>query len=168
MEILLIEDDEAVREFISEVLLGAGYFVSVASNGKDGLDEIKCDPDIAMVITDIVMPEKEGIETIIEIKQSWPQIKIIAISGGGRICAEDYLHIARELGADVTLKKPFTRSELLGAVADMARLKNPDVKIPEISDYPDVFVWDRADMPSSGFLSNKYKWNQNNENDVRS
>ena len=70
MEILLIEDDEAVREFISEVLLGAGYFVSVAGNGKDGLDEIKRDPDIAMVITDIVMPEKEGIETIIEIKQS--------------------------------------------------------------------------------------------------
>ena len=127
MEILLIEDDEAVREFIREVLLGAGYFVSVAGNGKDGLDEIRRDPDIGMVITDIVMPEKEGIETIIEIKQTWPQIKIIAISGGGRICAEDYLHIARELGADITLKKPFTRPELLGAVAELTRHKYPDV-----------------------------------------
>jgi DNA-binding response OmpR family regulator len=138
MEILLIEDDEAVREFIREVLLGAGYFVSVAGNGKDGLGEIKRDQDIGMVITDIVMPEKEGIETIIEIKQSWPQIKIIAISGGGRICAEDYLHIASELGADITLKKPFARHELLGAVAELSSHKNPDVKIPVISDYPAV------------------------------
>ena len=138
MEILLIEDDAAVREFISEVLLGAGYFVRVAGNGKDGLDEIKRDPDIGMVITDIVMPEKEGIETIIEIKQAWPHIKIIAISGGGRICAEDYLHIAGALGADVTLKKPFTRHQFLSAVAELARHENPDVKIPVIVDYPAV------------------------------
>ena len=145
MEILLIEDDEAVREFISEVLLGAGYFVSVAGNGKDGIDEIKRDPDIGMVITDIVMPEKEGIETIIEIKHSWPHIKIIAISGGGRICAEDYLHIASELGADITLKKPFTRAELLVSIAYIARNKNPGVKMPLISDYPAVSdVLDRA------------------------
>ena len=138
MEILLIEDDAAVREFISEVLLGAGYFVRVAGNGKDGLDEIKRDPDIGMVITDIVMPEKEGIETIIEIKQAWPHIKIIAISGGGRICAEDYLHIAGALGADVTLKKPFTRHQFLSAVAELARHENPDEKIPVIVDYPAV------------------------------
>ena len=145
MEILLIEDDEAVRDFIREVLLGAGYFVSAAGNGKEGLAAIKSDPDIGMVITDIVMPEKEGIETIIEIKQSWPQIKIIAISGGGRICAEDYLHIASELGADITLKKPFARHELLGAVAELTRHKYPDVKMPLISDYPAVAdVLDRA------------------------
>ena len=138
MEILLIEDDEAVREFIREVLLGAGYFVSAAGNGKEGLAAIKSDPDIGMVITDIVMPEKEGIETIIEIKQSWPQIKIIAISGGGRICAEDYLHIASELGADITLKKPFARHELLGAVAELAGHESPDAKIPVFGDYPAV------------------------------
>ncbi|MEI8248179.1 MAG: response regulator [Lentisphaerota bacterium] len=138
MEILLIEDDEAVREFIREVLLGEGYFVSVAGNGNEGLAAIKSDPDIGMVITDIVMPEKEGIETIIEIKQDWPHIKILAMSGGGKVCAEEYLHIAGALGADVTLKKPFTRPELLGAVADLARHKNPDVKIPVIGDYPAV------------------------------
>ena len=138
MEILLIEDDEAVRNFICEVLLAAGCCVSVAGNGNEGLAKIKSNPDIAMVITDIIMPDKEGIETIMEIKQSWPHIRILAMSGGGKVCAEEYLHIAGALGADVTLKKPFTKTELLGAVADLARHNNPGVKIPVIGDYPAV------------------------------
>ena len=138
MKILVIEDDEDVLKFVCKILVTAGYDVVAASDGYKGLEQIKNNPDIGMVITDIVMPEKEGIETIIEIKQGWPHIKILAISGGGRICAEDYLHIAMALGAGITLKKPFTRPELLGAVAELAGHESPDAKIPVFGDYPAV------------------------------
>lgn len=132
MEILLIEDDEAVRNFICEVLLAAGCCVSVAGNGNEGLAEIKSNPDIAMVITDIIMPDKEGIETIMEIKQSWPHIRILAMSGGGKVCAEDYLHIAGALGADVTLKKPFTRNEFLHAVESLSKHKSQEMNMAAV------------------------------------
>ena len=132
MEILLIEDDEAVRNFICEVLLAAGCCVSVAGNGNEGLAKIKSNPDIAMVITDIIMPDKEGIETIMEIKQSWPHIRILAMSGGGKVCAEEYLHIAGALGADVTLKKPFTRNEFLSAVESLSGHKSPEMNMAAI------------------------------------
>lgn len=120
MKMLVIEDDEAVRKFICKILISAGHAVVVAGNGEKGLAEIKKSNDISIVITDLLMPEKEGIETIADIKKIWPHIKILAISGGGIIEPEFYLLNASALGADLTLKKPFTRPELLGAIETMS------------------------------------------------
>lgn len=120
MKILVIEDDEAVLKFVCKILAGAGKTVIAACNGAEGLEQIKNNPDIAMVITDIIMPEKEGIETIVEIRKSWPEIKIIAISGGGMIEPEFYLRNASAFGAHAALKKPVTISELIDAVENLA------------------------------------------------
>ncbi len=120
MKILVIEDDEDVLKFVCKILVTAGYDVVAASDGYKGLEQIKNNPDIGMVITDIVMPEKEGIETIIEIKHGWPQIKIIAMSGGGIIHPDFYLRNASAFGADATLRKPLTISELVGTVESLA------------------------------------------------
>ncbi|MEI8246185.1 MAG: response regulator [Lentisphaerota bacterium] len=120
MKILVIEDDEDVLKFVCKILIAAGYDVAAASDGGLGLEQIKNNPDIAMVITDIIMPEKEGIETIREIKQTWPQIKIIAMSGGGIIHPKFYLRDAGAFGADAVIKKPLTISELIGTVENVA------------------------------------------------
>jgi len=75
--------------------------------------------DIDLVVTDIVMPEKEGIETIMELRAKDPAVKIIAISGGGRIGPEDYLSWARRFGVQHTFTKPVNRDELLNAIDDL-------------------------------------------------
>lgn len=115
-KILIIEDEEMVRTTIQQILLKAGYEVEVSSNGKLGLEKQKKKP-ADIVVTDIIMPEKDGIETTIEIRDHFPNTKIIAISGGGRIKNLNFLEYAKQMGADVILAKPFTREELLGAIA---------------------------------------------------
>ena len=120
MKILVIEDDEDVLKFVCKILITAGYDVIAASDGNEGLEQIKSNPDTAMVIADIIMPDKDGIETIREIKQAWPQIKIIAMSGGGIIEPIFYLRNASAFGADATLRKPLTISELVGTVESLA------------------------------------------------
>ncbi len=124
MKILVVEDDEAVQKFICKILISAGHSIVAAGNGQECLTEINNNPDISVVITDLLMPKKEGIETIIDIKKTWPQIKILAISGGGRIEPEFYLKNAGALGADLTLKKPFTRHDLLRATEELYTSKN--------------------------------------------
>lgn len=116
MHILVVEDDENVRYMIEKILDIEGHNVKTAENGKQALEVISRDPTLELMITDILMPEKEGMETIQEVKASKPHIKIIAISGGGRIMAQDYLNTAKILGADFTLKKPFKRQAILDAV----------------------------------------------------
>lgn len=123
MKVLVIEDDEAVQKFICKILVSAGHAVAVAGNGEEGLAEIKKNNDFSIVITDLLMPEKEGIETIADIKKLWPHIKILAISGGGVIDPEFYLMNASVLGANLTLKKPFTRPELLSAIENLSARK---------------------------------------------
>ena len=80
---------------------------------------IRSEEKIDLVITDLIMPEKEGIETINELRLDFPDIKIIAISGGGNIGADNYLSLAKNLGADMTLSKPFTRDDLTKAVNNL-------------------------------------------------
>ena len=93
VQILVIEDDDIVRELIKSILIDAGYDVTSANNGKEGLKSaISNKPDI--VITDIFMPEKEGLETIKELRAHYPDIKILAVSGGGQITMENVLKIA--------------------------------------------------------------------------
>jgi DNA-binding response OmpR family regulator len=119
MKILIIEDDSAVRNFINISLKAENHTVVEADNGLNGLKLLQDNPDIEVVITDIIMPEKEGIETIIAIKKQYPAVKILAISGGGKLDSENYLVMAKALGAHKTLKKPFKGSELLNTIAKL-------------------------------------------------
>lgn len=116
--ILIIEDDNEVRDYLESVLTRAGYEVCSAANGMEGVQLFRRVP-ADLVITDIIMPEKDGIETILDLRHGNEKLKVIAISGGGRSEPENYLHSARLLGADRTMKKPFTNQEMLAAVADL-------------------------------------------------
>ena len=116
MNILVVDDDKNVRTIICRILKDAGYNISIAVNGNEALNLLNIISDIEIVITDIMMPEKDGLETIREIKQDYPKIKILAISGGGKIYAQNYLNIALKMGADSILNKPFLKQELLDAI----------------------------------------------------
>lgn len=116
--ILVIDDDASVREVVSEMLRMEGYDVTIAENGRDAIPML-AQQQFDLVITDLIMPEKEGIETIGEIRRTDREIPIIAISGGGRLGPGDYLQTARHIGADATLAKPFTRQELLTAIESL-------------------------------------------------
>ena len=114
-KILVIDDDAMVRTTIEQTLEDAGYEVVTARNGLHGTAAFhRTQPDL--VITDIVMPEQEGIQTITEIRAVKPDAKIIAISGGGRIGNTDFLKIARHLGAFDAIAKPFDPDDLLTRV----------------------------------------------------
>ncbi|MEI7748420.1 MAG: response regulator [Chlorobiaceae bacterium] len=119
MKILVIDDDDAVRKFISIALKKENHTVFEADNGKTGLQILQKQHDISIMITDLIMPEMEGIETIIEVKQKYPAIKILAISGGGKVSPENYLVLANALGANNTLKKPFSGQELIKVIENL-------------------------------------------------
>lgn len=114
-KVLIIEDDMQIADMLTRALKPIGYDVHTAHNGTEGL-RLNQDNPADLIITDILMPGKGGIETIVELKREYPEIKIIAMSGGGRVSAVDHLKIAREVGAHVTLTKPFTYAELVEAV----------------------------------------------------
>lgn len=115
--VLVIEDDETVRSMLLCVLADAGHEAIGACNGCKGITMFRAAP-ADLIITDILMPEKDGLETIMELRSDSPDVKIIAISGGGRISAKHYLHSAAEMGAVRTLNKPFMPSELLSVVEE--------------------------------------------------
>lgn len=118
--ILIVDDEDLVRLTLRQFLERAGHEVFEAGDGNEGLRQIEvCRPEL--VISDIIMPDREGIETIHKIRQDYPAVKIIAISGGGRIGATDFLEIAARVGADRTLAKPFTRDILIDAVNQCLR-----------------------------------------------
>lgn len=114
-KILVIDDDPFIRDVLKQTLERSGYSVALAENGEAGLETFNGD-EFDLVITDLIMPKKEGVETIAELKKSSPQTKIIAISGGYRLPAENYLKIATTLGVDGTLIKPFEKLDLLRKV----------------------------------------------------
>jgi CheY-like chemotaxis protein len=115
-KILVIDDDSLVRDTLVRVLERRGYQVLVASDGLRGLSMFRSEqPDL--VITDIIMPEKEGIETIREIRGECPDAKIIAISGGARIGNMDFLDFAGKLGASEIIPKPFDPTDLVTVVS---------------------------------------------------
>lgn len=114
-KILVIDDEHLVRASVEAILRGQGHDVILADNGREGLKHLR-DGLFDLIVTDLIMPEMEGIETIQAIRRLPSSPKIIAISGGGRRQIGDFLDIARELGADRTLRKPFTADELIGAV----------------------------------------------------
>jgi len=121
--ILLVDDDELLRGALHQILVRAGYDVDDASNGKVAVREYRRQP-CDVVIMDIVMPDEEGLGTIRELRRVDPNVKIIAISGGGLGKAGDYLGIAQMLGAVRTLAKPFVPEALLAMIAEV--LADPD------------------------------------------
>ncbi len=115
--ILIIDDEDELRSMLRQMLEQAGHEITEAVNGAEGIQLYEQDrPDL--IITDIIMPEKEGVETIIALRRADPDLPIIAISGGGRLDATDFLAMARKLGARRTLSKPFRRDQLLEAVGE--------------------------------------------------
>ncbi len=115
--ILIIDDQDSVRSMLRHMLETADYDVVEAADGRQGIERYKEDR-ADLVITDIVMPEKDGIETIMELCRDDPDARIIAISGGGRWVGKDYLEMAGKLGARRVLPKPVKRVDLLRAVRD--------------------------------------------------
>jgi CheY-like chemotaxis protein len=113
--ILVIDDEELARFTLREILETAGHEVVEATNGHEGVERQKANP-FDMVITDMIMPDKEGLETIAELKGEYPDLKIIAISGGGRTRNLDFLQLAGEFGADQIIVKPFTEEDLMKGV----------------------------------------------------
>lgn len=120
-KILVIDDDDLVRNLLKKMLEIEGYHIECASNGIEGVE--KYTDTIDLVITDLIMPEQDGIETIIQLKKIAPDLKIIAISGGGqlgpgKVDARDYLDIAKSFGAFCILPKPIDRARLVSTVKD--------------------------------------------------
>ena len=111
--ILVIDDEVSVRKIICDNLELSGFNVSSAADGDEGLRMIDPANLPGLVITDIIMPNKSGLDVITDIRKNYPTIKLIAMSGGGRIeAANDLLEKAKELGADAALPKPLNLDEL--------------------------------------------------------
>jgi len=113
--ILVVDDEEQIRLMLSQMLAHAGYEVHTAENGDDGMTMVGR-YDFDLIITDMIMPVKDGLKFIMELVRDYPDLKILAISGGGAIKAERYLTMAGYLGDIATLEKPFKREALLTLV----------------------------------------------------
>jgi CheY-like chemotaxis protein len=109
--ILIVDDEPAILSILDRMLRKLGHESASAGNGKEALRRLE-DGGFDLVITDLIMPESEGIETIGAIRKRWPVVRIIAMSGGGRQSPTPYLAVAASLGADATLAKPFQMADL--------------------------------------------------------
>ena len=116
--ILIIDDDRQMRDILRQRLEREGHEVMEAPDGKVGLQLQKKTP-FDLFITDIIMPEMEGIETIKILRHDYPELKIIACSGGGRIAPEGFLEMAGAICADRTFKKPFDQKEIVAAIDEL-------------------------------------------------
>jgi DNA-binding response OmpR family regulator len=116
--VLVVDDESQMREMLCQALTRRGHTVDQAADGRQALQRLaEHQPDL--VITDLVMPDMEGIETIQALRRRCPALPIIAISGGGRVGPEDYLSMAKQIGANRTFEKPFRMEEVLTAVREL-------------------------------------------------
>ena len=115
--ILLVDDEPLVVETLSSAITSKGHTVVTAANGVEGMKKFS-EGKFDLVITDIIMPEKEGIELIMEMKRHTPGVKIMAISGGGRTGNVEFLKMATRLGAVASLKKPIRLAEFYKALSE--------------------------------------------------
>ena len=115
--ILIIDDESQIRSMLRLMLERSGYEVIEAADGMEGIRQYRDNP-ADLIITDLIMPNKDGIGMIIELKKEFPKVKIIAMSGGGVNRPEGYLDGAKKLGATRTLTKPIDRDEMLSAVRE--------------------------------------------------
>lgn len=126
--VLIIDDEDAIREFVSFILIKEGFSVDIAQNGSEGLHKAQSNPP-DLLITDLVMPEKEGIETIREFKTLYPDCPIIAMSGS--VNSDTYFSVARLLGACQVIQKPFSRQELITAISAVLRLGSRNTSLSQ-------------------------------------
>ncbi len=117
-KILIIDDDDIFRTMVHQLLQRSGYEVFTAEDGKQGFTLFQ-EKAPHLIVTDIVMPEQEGIETIRAIRASNATLPIIAVSGGGRLHPDSYLPLAKAMGAQKTFSKPFDNLEFLDAVEEL-------------------------------------------------
>ena len=128
-KVIIIDDEEDIRIVLKEIFVREGFDVAVASNGDEGLSLLREQGGADLVITDIIMPGSDGVETAYDIRMEFPKTKIIVMSGGGNIAPLDYepgaittnayLASAAAVGADLTLTKPFDRDELVKAAKEL-------------------------------------------------
>jgi CheY-like chemotaxis protein len=124
--VLVIDDFSLMRETLSRFMERAGHRVLCAANGRIGL-EILAQQPVDLVLTDVIMPEKNGLEFIGEARKSHPRLPIVAISGGGRDMAKSYsLKVARYFGATRVVKKPFSQQELFAAIEQALGESDPE------------------------------------------
>lgn len=116
--ILVVDDEEPVRLMLRMTLEDAGYDVEEVDDGARVVEKLRGN-EFSLIITDLVMPEKEGIETIMDVKREFPEMKIIAVSGGGKVGPHNYLTFAKRLGSDAIFTKPVDMDLLLTAVKDL-------------------------------------------------
>ncbi len=116
--ILIVEDDKSIREMLKLSLLRNNYTVLEAENGKDAIVHFKS-LLTDLVVTDLIMPEEDGLKVIIKLKELKPSIKIIAISGGGKAGPASYLNLAKALGADAIYTKPFSINDLVAKIGEL-------------------------------------------------
>lgn len=114
--VLVVDDSAELRASLKELLELLGYEVETARDGAAAL-ALQHDRGVAIVITDIFMPGTEGMETIAKFKHRWPKVRVIAMSGGGEVAKKSYLQAALHIGADATLRKPFTLQRLREVLA---------------------------------------------------
>ena len=113
--ILLVDDDDLSRGAVQKMLERSGYGVYSTASGTEALNHYRAER-ADLVITDLIMPDLDGLEVIQELRKIEPKVRILAISGGGRVDAEEYLSVARKFGAVQVLTKPFSGQELRDAV----------------------------------------------------
>jgi CheY-like chemotaxis protein len=116
--VLIVEDEKELREMLSVSLTRRKYTVLEAENGKDAIAHFK--PSITdLVVTDLIMPEEDGLKVIMKLRELKPSIKIIAISGGGKAGPGSYLNLAKALGADAIYSKPFSINDLIFKIEEL-------------------------------------------------
>jgi CheY-like chemotaxis protein len=116
--VLIVEDDKELREMLKLSLLRRGITVLEAENGKDAIVHFK--PLLTdLVVTDLIMPEEDGLKVVIKLRELKPTIKIIAISGGGKVGPGSYLNLAKALGADAIYSKPFSVNDLIAKIEQL-------------------------------------------------
>lgn len=109
--IMIIDDDPSALEAIAIMVEYLGHSVRMVSSARAGLNLLETE-DFDLVLTDIIMPDTDGIEVLLTLRQHRPGLKVVAMSGGGRLKKEDFLHMAERLGADATIAKPFDDEQL--------------------------------------------------------
>ncbi len=119
--ILVVDDEPGIRELLSMMLEAAGHTVITAEDGVQA-PKLLAANTVQVIITDLLMPERDGLEFITEVRKKFPGVKIIAMSGGGHIARDSYLRIAKNFGAHFLLEKPFSQAGVLGAIEAVLKL----------------------------------------------
>jgi len=125
--ILIVDDDDALRTLLKRVLVRGGYTTLEAGNGREALDLLRAQP-VDLMITDLFMPQQDGLETILALRRMNRKLPIIAMSGGGSAAQFDMLRTASLLGAARVLMKPFRAEEVLAAIHELLPLVPPAVQ----------------------------------------